>query len=79
VWPFGQHVSGLGGAYLSNGSDVALLTAVARNVAAISNIGSSDPLDFVGFRLAYVPEPSTMLLAIVGLGGLCVWLRHSSH
>ncbi len=72
VWPIGQHVSGLGGAYAFDSS---FMTAYARNVASVSGIGPDSPLDFVGFRLAYVPEPSSLVLFASGLILFAIWQR----
>ncbi|MEX2113892.1 MAG: SUMF1/EgtB/PvdO family nonheme iron enzyme [Pirellulales bacterium] len=70
----GQSTNGLGGAFIESGfDDVGFLTAIARNVAPISNFGPSVRLEYVGFRLAYVPEPSSLALAVVGFTALGVW------
>jgi formylglycine-generating enzyme required for sulfatase activity len=51
--------------------DVSLnLRASSRN-----NLGASDQSAGVGFRVAFVPEPSSFVLAALGVIGLVVWRR----
>jgi formylglycine-generating enzyme required for sulfatase activity len=67
--PTGQPWSGLGGAFLSVPllGDAQLLTAVCRNVASVSGLGPTTTEGFAGFRLVFVPEPSSLMLAALGL------------
>ncbi len=75
VWEFNEAlISGSfrgirGGSFVNNGSG-GLLASFRNN-----GLDPTDEIVHVGFRVATVPEPSTLLLGALGVIGLLLWRR----
>ena len=50
-------------------------SAIALHAAGRNSASADSTVFFLGFRLAYVPEPSTGVLVMDGLLGLTGWRR----
>jgi hypothetical protein len=73
----------VGQAVLMGGSFFALsgehfLTPLGRNIASVGGLSYSSSDLQLGFRLALVPEPSTLLLSVIALAGFAAAARRRS-
>jgi formylglycine-generating enzyme required for sulfatase activity len=74
VWEWTEGYVADGGFYVQRGGAYSFIPGNLES--SIERLGTpTDEVDFVGFRVAMVPEPSTALLLMVGLIGFARWRR----